>query len=105
MAIYLVRGSWGIAGGVERFPTFTLDTPNHFWYNRKQENTMRKTKEEKVADKLAELVDSASLNLDEVGRILGRGYNLPYNRLILIVEAMEAEKEYSLVRNSNTPLF
>lgn len=66
---------------------------------------MRKTKEEKVAEKLAELVDSASLNLDEVGRILGRGYNLPYNRLILIVEAMEAEKENGFVRENHTPLF
>lgn len=64
-----------------------------------------KTKEEKVADKIADLLDSASLNLDEVGRILGRGVNLPYNRLILIVEAMEAEKEYQIARDSNTPLF
>ena len=66
---------------------------------------MRKTREEKVADKLAELVDSASLNLDEVGRIIGRGSNLPYNRLMLLVEAMIVEKEKEVVRTSNSYLF
>jgi hypothetical protein len=64
-----------------------------------------KSKEEKVADKIADLLDSASLNLDEVGRIIGRGSNLSFNRLILLVEAMEFEKEMISVRENHTTLF
>lgn len=66
---------------------------------------MRKSAEEKVATKIADSLDVASLDLDEVGRNLARGLNLSYNRLILVVEAMEEEKEMVNVRESNTPLF
>ncbi|MFY9331786.1 MAG: hypothetical protein WAO41_08930 [Candidatus Nanopelagicales bacterium] len=64
-----------------------------------------KSKEEKIAEKIADSLDSASLNLDEVGYNLARGLNLTYNRLLLVVEAMESEKEMISVRESNTPLF
>jgi hypothetical protein len=64
-----------------------------------------KSKEEKIAQTIAECLDSASLNLDEVGYSLARGMNLSYNRLLLVVEAMESEKEMINVRESNTPLF
>lgn len=64
-----------------------------------------KSKEEKVADQIADRLDSASLDLDEVGRILARGLNLSYNRLILVVEAMELEKELISDRENHTTLF
>jgi hypothetical protein len=64
-----------------------------------------RSKEEKIAEKIADSLDSATLNLDEVGYNLARGMNLTYNRLLLVVEAMESEKEAIIVRESNTPLF
>lgn len=64
-----------------------------------------KSKEEKVAEQIADRLDSASLDLDEVGRNLARGMNLSYNRLILVVEAMELEKELISDRENNTTLF
>lgn len=64
-----------------------------------------KSKEEKVADQIADRLDSASLDLDEVGRVLARGLNLSYNRLILVVEAMELEKELISDRENHTTLF
>lgn len=64
-----------------------------------------KSKEAKVAEQIAERLDSASLDLDEVGRNLARGINLSYNRLILVVEAMELEKELISARENNTALF
>lgn len=64
-----------------------------------------KSREEKVAEQIAERLDSASLDLDEVGRNLARGMNLSYNRLILVVEAMELEKELISDRENHTTLF
>lgn len=50
--------------------------------------------EEKVAHAIAKLLDSLTLNLDEVGKYLARF--LPttiYNRLMIIAESAEWEKE------------
>ena len=50
--------------------------------------------EEKVAHTIAKLLDSLSLNLDEVGKYLARFLpNTIYNRLMIIAEAAEWEKE------------
>jgi hypothetical protein len=61
-----------------------------------------KSNEEKVADKIANSLDSVSLDLDEVGRNIARMTNLPYNRLLIVVESAEEEKEKLLARESNT---
>jgi|SaaInl74LU_5_DNA_1037368.scaffolds.fasta_scaffold04110_3 hypothetical protein len=63
---------------------------------------MMKSNEEKVADKIANSLDSVSLDLDEVGRSIARMRNLPYNRLLIVVESAEEEKEKLLGRESNT---
>ena len=63
---------------------------------------MMKSNEEKVADKIANSLDSVSLDLDEVGRNIARMRNLPYNRLLIVVESAEEEKEKLLGRESNT---
>jgi hypothetical protein len=50
--------------------------------------------EEKVAHTIAKLLDSLSLDLDEVGKYLARFLpNTIYNRLMIIAEAAEWEKE------------
>lgn len=61
-----------------------------------------KSNEEKVADKIANSLDSVSLDLDEVGRNIARMRNLQYNRLLIVVESAEEEKEKLLARESNT---
>jgi hypothetical protein len=67
---------------------------------------MRKTEEAKVADKIAKMLDSASLDLDRVGVELARIQpTLSYNRLILIAESAIEEKENSGVRINHYPLF
>ena len=53
-----------------------------------------KSREEKVAEKIAQLLDSLTLDLDQVGKYIARF--LPttiYNRLLIITEAAEHEKE------------
>ena len=54
----------------------------------------RMSNEEKVAQTIAKLLDSLSLNLDEVGKYLARFLpNTIYNRLMIIAEAAEWEKK------------
>ena len=54
----------------------------------------RMSNEENVAHAIAKLLDSLSLNLDEVGKYLARFLpNKIYNRLMIIAEAAEWEKE------------
>lgn len=54
----------------------------------------RMSNEEKVAHAIAKLLDSLSLDLDEVGKYLARFLpNTIYNRLMIIAEAAEWEKE------------
>ena len=53
-----------------------------------------KSREEKVAEKIAQLLDSLTLDLDQVGKYIARF--LPttiYNRLMIIAESAEWEKE------------
>ena len=63
---------------------------------------MKKSNEEKTAEVIASSLDSASLDLDEVGRNIARMRNLPYNRLLIVVESAEEEKEKLNARESNT---
>jgi len=65
-----------------------------------------KTEEEKAAHKLSTIVSDVRLDLDEVGVYLGRyAPTVSYNRLMLIAESAEFEKENIDVRNSHEPLF
>lgn len=54
---------------------------------------MRKSNEEKVAETIAEKLDSSTLNLDEVGRYVARMPTIYYNRLMVVAESAEWEKE------------
>jgi hypothetical protein len=70
--------------------------------------TMRriKTDEEKAAIKLATIVSDVRLDLDVVGVYLGRyAPTISYNRLLLIAESAEFEKENIDVRHAHEPLF
>ena len=65
-----------------------------------------KTEEEKAALKLATIVSDVRLDLDEVGVYLGRyAPTVSYNRLLLIAESAEFEKENIDVRHAHEPLF
>jgi hypothetical protein len=65
-----------------------------------------KTEEEKAAQKIATIVSDVRLDLDEVGVYLGRfAPTISYNRLMLIAESAEFEKENIDVRNTHEPLF
>jgi len=93
MRTILVRGSKDCPGGVESFPTFTLDTPNYFWYNQDR-RIMRKTDEEKVALKMSQLLSDITLNLDDIGKYYARlepSYHI--KRLYVIAGAAEEELE------------
>lgn len=64
------------------------------------------TEEEKAAKKLSAIVSDVRLDLDLVGTYLARSSpTVVYNRLILIVESAEFEKENVDVRNTHQPLF
>ena len=64
------------------------------------------TAEEKAAKKLSTLVNDITLDLDEVGIYLARlAPTISYNRLMLIAESAEFEKENVNVRHSHDPLF
>ncbi len=65
-----------------------------------------KTEEEKAAQKLATVVSDVRLDLDEVGIYLARYFpTISYNRLILVAESAEFEKENIDVRHTHEPLF
>jgi hypothetical protein len=65
-----------------------------------------KTREEKVALQLSEIVNDYNLNLDEVGKYFFRvAPKVSYNRIIEIVEVAEFEKENENVRHHHHPLF
>ena len=64
------------------------------------------TREEKAATKIATIVNDITLDLDFVGVYLARtAPTISYNRLLLIAESAEFEKESVDVRNSHDPLF
>lgn len=65
-----------------------------------------KSEEEKVAEKIAQIVSNVNLDLDSVGIYLARiRPSISYNRLMLIAESAEFEKENIDVRNQHHPLF
>jgi hypothetical protein len=53
----------------------------------------RTSTEEQVATKIGDLIDKVSLDLDQIGMFLARDNNITYNRLMVIAEAAEFEKE------------
>jgi hypothetical protein len=59
---------------------------------------MKKTEEQKTAEMIANKLDKVTLNLDEVGRYIASMPNLFYNRIMLVAEAAEHEKEKQLFR-------
>jgi len=64
------------------------------------------TEEEKAAKKIANVVSDVRLDLDDVGIYLARySPTISYNRLLLIAESAEFEKENIDVRHSHEPLF
>lgn len=64
---------------------------------------MRTTKEDKVAEKIANLVNDVTLDLEEVGKIIANGHlNLTYNRIVLITESAVDEREKSYDRQLDT---
>jgi hypothetical protein len=66
----------------------------------------RLTQEEKVAKQIENITSDLRLDLDLVGRYLANSSpTITYNRLILIVESAEFEKENIVVRDTHDPLF
>jgi hypothetical protein len=64
------------------------------------------TEEEKAAKKIANAVSDVRLDLDSIGIYLARySPTVSYNRLMLIAESAEFEKENIDVRHSHQPLF
>lgn len=64
------------------------------------------SKEEKVAKRLADLVNDYNLNLDEVGKYFARVSGLVgYNRVMEIMLVAEEEKEKSSGRRNHDILF
>lgn len=62
---------------------------------------MKKSNEEKYAEKIANLISDLRIDLDEIGIALARmSPTTIYNRLILVTEAAEAEKEQDYARNT-----
>ena len=66
----------------------------------------RLTQEEKAAKKLTEIVNDLTLDLDLVGVYLARyEATVLHNRLNVVVESAEYEKEMMNVRSTLNPLF
>jgi hypothetical protein len=65
-----------------------------------------KSREEKVADYLANITSDLRIDLDEVGRQLARMKpHLTYNRLMIIAESAEWELENQNIKHTHEPLF
>ena len=65
---------------------------------------MAKSEAEQVAYKIGKLVNDLTLDLDQVGIYLGRDSMVTYNRIKVIVEAADHERNKADVR-FDTPLF
>jgi hypothetical protein len=66
----------------------------------------RLTQEEKVAKQIENITSDIRLDLDLVGRYLANSSpTMTYNRLLLIAESAEFEKENIVVRQTHNPLF
>lgn len=54
------------------------------------------TKEQKVAQKISELVNDVTIDLEEIGKTIANAHpSITYNRVILVAEAAVEEKENS----------
>ena len=62
----------------------------------------RTSREERVAMRIADLIDSLTLDLDQIGSFLARDNNITYNRLMVIAEAAEFEKEVASGKQFDT---
>ena len=66
----------------------------------------RQTKEEKLAETIANLISDHRTNLDEVGIHLARMIpRTTYNRLLIITESAEHEMENNINARTHQPLF
>jgi hypothetical protein len=66
----------------------------------------RQTPEEKVAKQIENITSDLRLDLDLVGRYLANSSpTVSYNRLLIIAESAEFEKESINVRTYHDPLF
>jgi NifB/MoaA-like Fe-S oxidoreductase len=64
------------------------------------------SREEKIAKQIENIVSDLRVDLEEVGKSLARMKpNISYNRLMIIAEAAEFEKENLDVKNHHNPLF
>ena len=54
---------------------------------------MRKSKNEKVAEQIAELVNDVTLDLDQIGEYLAQERNVTYRRIVEIIDSAETMKE------------
>lgn len=52
-----------------------------------------KSREEKVAEQITQMLEPVTIDLDEVGRNIARMNNVHYNRLIVVTESAEWEKK------------
>lgn len=67
---------------------------------------LRITQEEKIAEQIAGILSDVRLDLDQVGVYLARFKpSMPYNRLMVIAEAAEWEKEQAYDREHINYLF
>lgn len=65
-----------------------------------------KTVEEKIAEQIADIVCDTRIDLDQVGMYLARiKPNTPYNRIMIIAESAEWEKEKAYDREHIDYLF
>ena len=66
----------------------------------------RTTKEEKVAETIANLIADHRTDLDQIGIHLARMVpKTTYNRLLIITESAEHEMENNIIRRTHEPLF
>ena len=64
------------------------------------------TREEKVAEAIGKVITDLRLDLDLVGKYLANNVgSVGYNRLVMITESAEQEKENIYVRRTSNPLF
>jgi hypothetical protein len=65
-----------------------------------------KSESEKIAEQLAEIVKDSTLDLDQIGIYLSRiRPSYLYKRLLIIVEAAEAESENEFDRTTHNTFF
>jgi hypothetical protein len=79
--------------------------PQHFWYNenkRIEKIMVRqiKTKEEKFAEIVSNHIADLRFDLEFAGRYLAWTSSLTYRRLLIVLEAMKAEREKEDDRDS-----